>query len=360
MYLFLTIISEASMRSTLTGRVLFQNHLPAKGVEVRVFDRDDPGKVDDDLTIRPGISDDSGSFKVTYDPFLFRDMLLVPGEEGRFIPDLSDKYIPYARFSYEFNGQQRVCTSPILRFRREYLLPEAMPLQLDPRKHAFSFPNSFQGYPLPFRMPAFPGIREVESIHGLCGGVSAAIYDYYLCGRSVPSTRGIPEKGTPLYKYLYKRQMQTYGSLGETIMKFCEWMLLPDQGINSIRHRTYRALEHIKEELDNHNAVLLGLVYVDWRNGFQIWLNHQVLAYRYTSDERGKTLLYISDPNYPQNHNVIIESDRVEIGRALVQGMRFEMQYGVTSSQWVNGHKVKDVRGFFPIPYAPVIPPHNL
>jgi hypothetical protein len=349
------------MRISLSGRVLYRNHLPAKDVEVRVFDQDEPGRVDDDLTIMPGKTDESGAFKVVYDPALYKDMIPDPRNEEKLIRDPSDKYIPYARLSYDLNGQKQVFISPILRFRREYVLPESKPLDIDPRVHSFAFPNSFPGYPLPFRMPALPGIKEVDSIHGLCGGLSAAVYDFYLCGRPVPETTVIPVKGTPLYRYLYKRQSQTYGTIGETILKFAEWMLMSDDGLNSVRYRAYQSLENIKAELDNDNAVLLGLVYVDWRNGFQLWNNHQVLAYRYTvNDDGSKTTLFICDPNYPRNSTVKIESEKIELGRATTQGQRSEMQFGVISSQWVNGQKIRPVRGFFAIPYAQIVPPKNL
>jgi hypothetical protein len=351
------------MPITLTGRVLFQNHLPAQDVEVRVFDRDDPEKVDDDLTISPGKTDASGFFKVKFDPALFQDLTPIkkPGEEVRYVKDLSDIYIPYARFSYQIDGQERVLTSPILRFRRDYILPESKPLQIDPLKHAFAFPNRFPGYALPFRLPNFPGIKEVDSIHGLCGGIAAAIYDFYLCSRPIPDKNEIPQKGTPLYRYLYKRQMQTYGMIGETVIKFGEWMLLPNEGINSIQYRTFQSLENIKKELDEGNAVILGLVYVDWRQGFQLWNNHQVLAYRYTDNEDGThTSLYLCDPNFPRYASVTIEAEKVEIRRAPLQTRRSTIQNGVKCSQWVNGKKIKDVRGFFQIPYTSVVPPRNL
>jgi hypothetical protein len=341
------------MKTKLTGRVLYQNHLPAKDVEVRVFDLDDPGKIDDDLTILPGKSDESGLFKVTYNPALFQDQMTVEtdsGETQQFI-DQSDRYVPYAQFTYQIDGQKRVFTSPILRFRREYILPESKPLQINPLEHAFAFPNLFPGFALPFRLPNFPGIREVNSVHGLCGGISAAIYDFYLCGRAVPDTKDIPQKGTPLYKYLYKRQTQTYGMIGETVMKFGEWMLMADEGPNSIQHRTFQSLQVIKNELDQGNAVILGLVYVDWRNGFQLWNNHQVLAYDYTDKEDGtKTSLHLCDPNYPRYRSVTIEAE-VSTDRN---------SPGVKCAQFVNGQKVKHVRGFFPIPYTPVIPPRRL
>jgi hypothetical protein len=342
------------MKSKLTGRVLYQNHLPAKDVEVRVYDRDDPGKIDDDLTISPGMSDESGHFKVVFNPGLFQDQISVEtaGGETRHYIDQTDKYIPYARFAYQMDGQERVFVSPMLRFRREYILPESKPLQINPLVHAFAFPNLFPGYALPFRMPNFPGIKEVNSVHGLCGGISAAIYDFYLSGRAVPDTKEIPQKGTPLYRYLYKRQTQTYGMIGEIVMKFGEWMLMPDEGPYSIHHRTFQSLQVIKNELDQGNAVILGLVYVDWRNGFQLWNNHQVLAYGYTVNQEGtQTSLHLCDPNYPRYRSVTIEAEQIITDSA---------SHAVNCSQWVNGQKIKNVRGFFPIPYTPVIPPRSL
>jgi len=349
------------MHKSFTGRVLFRNHMPAKDVEVRVFDKDEPGLEDDDLTINPGKSDEAGNFKVIYNPSLFRDMIPDSVNPDQLVPDMSDKYIPYARFTLESGGQKRNYTAPILPFRREYVLPESKPLDINPAVHAFAFPNSFPGYPLPFRLPTLPGIKEVSSIHGLCGGVSAAIYDFYLCGRTIPETREVPVKGTPLYRYLHKRQMQTYGVIGETVIKFAEWMLLPDQGPNSIQNRTYQSLKTIISDLDDGNAVLLGLVYVDWRNGFQIWNNHQVLTYGYSTSNNGlETTLHICDPNFPRNANVKIESQQVEIDQTSTSGRRSEKQLGVVSKQTVNGQTLRDVRGYFPIPYAQVIPPRNL
>lgn len=342
------------MAAKFSGRVLFRNHIPAQNVEVRVFDKDLPGHGDDDLTEHPGKSDERGRFRVTYQPSFYQDMIPDPVDPTQQIKDATDKYTPYAQFSYELNGQKKTYLSPILLFRREYILPDIKPLAIDPAVHGFAFPNSFPGYPLPFRLPNLPGIKEVGSIHGLCGGVSAAIYDFYLCGRPISEIKDVPPKGTPLYRYLYKRQMQTYGLFGETVIKFAEWMLLPDDGPDSIRQRTFQSLRNIMAELDEGNAVLLGLVYVDWRNGFQIWNNHQVLAYGYRLDAAGrKTTLLICDPNYPRNATVAIVSEMIE-NQPLISPT------GCVSKQYVNGHAIRDVRGYFPIPYVQVIPPRNV
>ena len=45
------------MAHDFTGRVLFANGRTASDVRVRVFDRDAPGKGDDDLTLKEGMSE---------------------------------------------------------------------------------------------------------------------------------------------------------------------------------------------------------------------------------------------------------------------------------------------------------------
>ena len=49
------------MAENFTGRILFANGFPAQNVLVRVFDQDEPGKGDDDLTVNTGRSDTEGN-----------------------------------------------------------------------------------------------------------------------------------------------------------------------------------------------------------------------------------------------------------------------------------------------------------
>ena len=46
---------EKRMASEITGKISYANGRVAQNVDVRVFDKDAPGKGDDDLTITPGL-----------------------------------------------------------------------------------------------------------------------------------------------------------------------------------------------------------------------------------------------------------------------------------------------------------------
>lgn len=44
----------------------------------------------------------------------------------------------------------------------------------------------------------------------LCGGMSFASLDYFFHRMSIPSTRSVPEEGTPLHNYILRRQMDAH------------------------------------------------------------------------------------------------------------------------------------------------------
>src|SRR5919202_329256 len=300
------------MAENFTGKVLFANGFPAQNVLVRVFDKDEPGKGDDDLTINPGRSDSEGKFTVRFEPSRYLDYNTIPTKEPvnlpwdltltthtRRIPDLTDIYLPY--------------------------------------------------------------LSSVGKAYGLCGGMSSAAYDFLLAGRSIPSDISTPTQGSPLHKYLYRRQVDTFGALGDYITKFAQWMVLPDDTILGIQKRTYDEFEAIHAKLDDGNAVVLGLIYVSGRDSWEIWNNHQALAYSYSEISATTIDINIYDPNYPQRDDVAIRLERVPVGTTLIPGVppRKRTVLGFKCSQKI-GEFDKNIRGFFAMPYVPIVPPSGL
>lgn len=213
-----------------------------------------------------------------------------------------------------------------------------------PSLHGFSFENKFPGYPLPPFISTFPGISKIlissQSAHGLCGGMCSATYDFFIAKRTITLDKTVPEPGSPLYRYLYQRQFNTYGSFGKFIAKFAQWTALPD---STVQRLTYNELQKAITQLDNGQAVILGLVYVSIVDTLAIWLNHQVLAYSYSQDPKAINIK-IYDPNLPCRNDVIIEVKRESA----------ELQ----CTQKISGTDRKAlVRGFFVMPYVPVEPP---
>ncbi|HEY9612136.1 hypothetical protein [Allocoleopsis sp.] len=362
------------MAENFTGKVLFANGFPAQNVLVRVFDKDEPGKGDDDLTINPGRSDREGKFTVHFEPSRYLDYNTITTREPvnllwdltlttrtRRIPDLTDIYMPYLEFRYTFNGRRCVHTAFIVPFQTEFRLPEIPPFPFKPSVHGFKFVNNFSGYPLPFSIPNLPALSSVGKAYGLCGGMSSAVYDFLLAGRSIPSDISTPTQGSALHTYLYRRQVDTFGALGDYITKFAQWMVLPDDTIFGIQKRTYDEFEEIHAKLDDGNAVVLGLIYVSGRDSLEIWNNHQVLAYSYSEISATTIDINIYDPNYPQRDDVAIRLERVPVGTTLLPGVppRKRTVLGFNCSQKI-GEFDKNIRGFFAMPYVPVVPPAGL
>jgi hypothetical protein len=347
--------------SALSGRVTFLNGVAASGVEVRVFDRDSPGKADDDLTITPGFSDDRGYFQVVYDPGRYMDFARLPfiglgGSSKRrlSLPDLLDIYSPYLQFRYMLDGQERTYTDALELFEDRFQLPESVSNQFRPSQHGFQFNNAFSGYMLPFSVP-FLSDGKVSGVYGLCGGMSAAAADFLLYGRKIPPLTEAPRRGTKFHRYLFRRAIDSF-ALGESILRFARWMLLPEDGINGTWRLTLTEWEKLRVELDQQRLVPLGQLRAKAANlqeiSRRVWDNHQVLAYGYTAHPGGSFDIHIYDPNCRCDDNVFIHLERVQAGEE--DG---EPVYGLTCYESDCWEKHRPLYGLFVMPYEPVEPP---
>jgi len=347
--------------SDLSGRVTFANGMAASSVEVRIFDRDAPDKGDDDLTITPGISDGSGYFQVRYDPGRYKDFANLPfiglrgsGRNRLHIPDLLDIYSPYLHFRYLLDGQVRTHTENLELFEDRFQLLEPIPHHFRPSQHGFRFGNAFSGYMLPFSVP-FLSDSKVPGVYGLCGGMAAGAADFLLLGRKIPAMSEPPRRGTKLHRYLFRRAIDSF-ALGEAILRFARWMLLPDDGPNGVWRLTYNEWEKVRVELDKQRLVPLGQLRAKASNLQEVtrhlWDNHQVLAYGYTGQPDGSVDIQIYDPNCRSADDVFIHIERVQVSQ--VDGAPV---YGLTCYECDCWEKRRLLRGFFAMPYEPVEPP---
>jgi hypothetical protein len=353
------------MASQITGKVTFANGLVARGVQVRVFDRDAPGKVDDDLTIQPGLTDERGMFTVQYDPGRYMDFASLPfiglrsstGEKGLRIPDLLDILMPYLQFRYVFEGQERVHTAPVELFKDRFELPHSVPLHFVPSRDAFQFPNAFKGYMLPFSVPFLSDTR-VSGVYGLCGGMSAAACDFLLAGKKIHPVDQVPRRGQKLHRYLFRRAIDSF-AMGESILRFARWMLLPDEGFNGTYRLTMNEWEKIRAGLDDHRLVPVGQLRAKANNiqevSRKVWDNHQVLAYGYTAHPDGSLDIQIYDPNCPKDDHVLIHADRIVVGEE-----SGAVVYGLVLYEQDCGAKKRPLHGMFAMPYSPIDPPEDL
>jgi hypothetical protein len=358
------------MAHDFTGRVLFANGRTARDVRVRVFDKDAPGKGDDDLTFQEGVSDEQGKFTVRFEPSKYLDFREVDDDSTlsvlfdwtRDLPDLTDLYKPYLQFRYVFNNRPRVHTAALRPFKREFRLPEVLPIKFVPSVHGLKFVNRYKGYFLPFSVPSIPDLPSATNIYGLCGGMVATSFDFLLTGRPIPSDTKVPKRASPLHQYIVRRQNDSLGALGNQVVRFARWMALPDDTVQGTQKKSMDEFEEIRAKLDDGNPVPIGLVYVSARDTLKIWGNHQVLAVGYTERDDGKLDVHIYDPNHPLRDDVTVHCKRVPIGSSYVAGSppRVTTLFGLKCVQRVGNRKKKDVRGFFAMPYVPVEPPADL
>ena len=355
---------------TFKGRVLYADGTPVTGVAVRVYDRDNGQQDDDDLTEIAGLSDARGYFEAVYEPSRYLDYtqpsLTADGKELPFdwtrdiftrkLTDLGDVYLPYLRFSYTRYGEKRHHEAYLTLFKKTFRLPDLPPRAFTPSVHGFRFPNRFQGYFIPFSVPALPDIPSPNNIYGMCGGMVASALDLMYAGTHRPETTQIPLRRTPLHGYIYRRQNDSLGAFGNQVVKFAHYMALADEGPYGTQRRTLSNFINIRARLDDHNPVPIGLVYVSARDTLRIWENHQVLATHYVMTGESSFRLYLYDPNHPLDDKNYLECERVTVSGDLDGDKPL---YGLNCAQFARGKFKKPVRAFFAMPYIPVRPPNS-
>jgi hypothetical protein len=243
--------------------------------------------------------------------------------------------------------------------------------------HGFRFGNSFTAVPAKHPIPKLP---QFTKRFGLCGGMSAAAIDWFVAKRQIPQVISVPAQGTPLYKYLFDRQLATFGNKWSYVYKFIKWMALPLNNkrlvspipgksiplVKGTRRRTREEFNKIVSEMRKGRPVVLGLVRVKATSSLKVWANHQVVAYSVQQhrDHRsgalpGGTLtatFSVYDPNHPRRNDIRIKCVEVAVGRdsknRLVKGFRCE--------EIVPRGTGEPVRGLFLMSHARRTPPARL
>lgn len=180
-----------------------------------------------------------------------------------------------------------------------------------PETHGFHFVNSFQQLP---DLPDTHLLGELQDritsnisvAYGLCGGMSLAARDFYLCGRSIPANKRPPQEGA-LFEYLWQRQLDSFEPAHgyRQLRRFIHFYL----PTTFTRELSVAEVKKAKKVLDSGMPALLGLVYVRAPKGV-IWDNHQVLAYDYRQDDK-TTIFSVYDPNDPDgNVNQIFATEK--------------------------------------------------
>lgn len=241
-----------------------------------------------------------------------------------------------------------------------------------PSEHGFAFRNAFRGSPLPTSLGGLAGVGAsvgAPQTFGLCGGMSSAAADLFLAGAAPPPVAEPPAQGTPIYEYLYSRQVASLGQGFAMVAKFAGWMRRPTDGPLGTRHLSLSEARAMVGALEQGRPVVIGLVLVKAGDGKPIWSNHQVLGYaaRRGAGPRAGDIpeaIRIYDPNFPRNDGVELRLTRQVVGRVggigpmapsvPVMGVRVTLHAPALNDR---PERMIPVRGIFAMPYESAEPP---
>jgi hypothetical protein len=220
-----------------------------------------------------------------------------------------------------------------------------------PSVNGLHFVNAFPQEPaIVVDAPPFGRIEIGDASNGLCGGMVFTVCDVFGTPGMTPVPALVPPAaGSPLFRYLVARLIDSWDLPDAGFMKYYEWMVTPDHDTGWPPFFIRRGLAwrtiveewagRIRPELDAGRLCPLGLVTTASPDPADLGHNHQVLAYGYDLTESDDLTLLIYDPNTPQR-----SADDVRIGLSLAS----------PSAATAISHNVgigRPIRGFFRVPY---------
>lgn len=173
-----------------------------------------------------------------------------------------------------------------------------------PSTHGFRFVNRWPSGPaFELRVGYLRfGIGEVAD--GLCGGMCFAVADRYLANEPVPETTDVPAPGSPLFREITRRQLDSLDRLVAAPLRFW-WagsLLATGRWTTTRQAAEWRK---ICRDVEAGRPAMAGLVRSAGVNPLGLAGNHQVLGFAFESmPDSG--LLRVYDPNHPGSDDVSI------------------------------------------------------
>ena len=175
-----------------------------------------------------------------------------------------------------------------------------------PSTHGFHFANAWPPGPtvrLGRLDPRIVGVGDAST--GLCGGMVYSVADLFAAGVPVPADREPPANGSPRFRSIVRRQVQSLAYLTVPVRFWGRMALGGSFGGGRARSTLEREWPKAKSELDRGRLVPIGLIRVAAKDPRNLTKNHQVIAWGYAEDGRGVTLR-IYDPNWPDRDDVTV------------------------------------------------------
>jgi hypothetical protein len=175
-----------------------------------------------------------------------------------------------------------------------------------PSRSGLHFANRFPPGPTVRFGPVDPRVIGVgDASAGLCGGMCFTVRDLFEAGVAVPDDRQPPHNGTPRFRALVRRQIESLDWLRLPVRFWLRSAFGASFGGDRARAAFEREWPRIRREIDEGRLAMLGLIREAGVNPVGLTANHQVIAYGYAEDGRGVSLrLY--DPNWPDNDDVTV------------------------------------------------------
>jgi hypothetical protein len=175
-----------------------------------------------------------------------------------------------------------------------------------PSTHAFHFANRWPPGPTVRLGPLDPRIIGVgDASTGLCGGMVYTVADLFAAGVAVPVDRDPPLNGSPRFRSIVRRQVQSLSWMTVPIRFWLRMALGGSLGGDRARSTLEREWPKARREIDAGRLVPIGLIRLSAIDPRKLTNNHQVVAYGYAEDGRGVTLR-IYDPNWPDRDDVAV------------------------------------------------------
>lgn len=174
-----------------------------------------------------------------------------------------------------------------------------------PSVNGLHFANRWDSGPtvrLGFIDPRVVGVGDAAA--GLCGGMSWFVRERFEAGQPIPADVTAPANGSPLFKSIVRKQVQSLDWLRGPL-KFFRFAAM---GRDTLARRTLeQEWPRIREGIDSGRLTQLGLIRHHGLNPFHLTKDHQVLAFAYeTESPGGPTTIRLYDPNWPNRDDVAV------------------------------------------------------
>jgi hypothetical protein len=176
-----------------------------------------------------------------------------------------------------------------------------LPGRFLPSLHGLHFDNAFPSGPAVTLTLGRTRVGIGDAADGLCGGMIFTALDYWHVGRPPPPETAPPAPGTPLFRYLVRRLIDSWHLPGGPLAYMARmapwWPGTPPS--------VAEQWPFVQADLDAGRPCPLGVVRIRSANPLDLGKNHQVLAYGYQM--AGSALrVQVYDPNQADADDVCL------------------------------------------------------